>query len=384
MNENRLKLAKIEIKGYKSIDSEGQSIEFGDVTVLLGANGAGKSNLVSFFKLLNYMTSGNLQKFIGQEGYAESLLHYGAKTTPVISAKLKFEDETNTDTYDFTLAHASGDTLIFTQENVTWRQRQHQNQKPFEINLGAGHNESKLPERARSAQVEKESEYCKIVLNQLHSCRVYQFHDTSKLARIRNYGYIGDNEYLRDDAGNLAAFLYAMQNKKEWEKYYQRIVRHIRMIFPQFGEFILKPSPLNDNQIRLDWTEKDNDYRFGPHQLSDGGLRFMAMATLLLQPPELIPGAILIDEPELGLHPVAISALAGMMHSASEYSQVIVATQSPRLIDEFEANVITVVERDEKTKRSLFKKLDEEELKEWLADYTLSELWEKNVFGGRP
>ncbi|HLP47963.1 MAG TPA: AAA family ATPase, partial [Candidatus Kapabacteria bacterium] len=121
MNENRLKLAKIEIKGYKSIDSEGQSIEFGDVTVLLGANGAGKSNLVSFFKLLNYMTSGNLQKFIGQEGYAESLLHYGAKTTPVISAKLKFEDETNTDTYDFTLAHASGDTLIFTQENVTWR-----------------------------------------------------------------------------------------------------------------------------------------------------------------------------------------------------------------------------------------------------------------------
>ena len=156
------------------------------------------------------------------------------------------------------------------------------------------------------------------------------------------------------------------------------------MIIPQFGDFILKPSLLNDNQIRLDWKENDSDYRFGPHQLPDGGMRFMAMAALLLQPPALIPGAIFIDEPELGLHPVAISALAGMIHTASEYSQVIIATQSPRLVDEFEPNVITVVERDQKKKCSLFKKLDEQELKEWLDRYTLSELWEKNVFGGRP
>ena len=383
MNGNRLILKKIEIKGYKSISSEGQSIQFGDVTVLLGANGAGKSNLVSFFKLLNYMTTGSLQLFVGQQGYAESLLHYGAKVTPVMHAKLSFEDEkSNKDIYDFTLAHASGDSLIFTRENMTWFQ--YQKAKPLEISFGAGHSESKLPENAKLMPVDKKSKACKVLLNLLHSCRVYQFHDTSNLAKIRNYGYVGDNEYLRSDAGNLAAFLHVMQNKKEWEKYYQRIVRYIRMVIPQFGDFILKPSPLNDNQIRLDWKENDSDYRFGPHQLSDGGLRFMAMAALLLQPPALMPVAILIDEPELGLHPVAISALAGMIQSASEYSQIIIATQSPRLVDEFDANVITVVERDQKKKCSLFKKLDEEELKEWLDRYSLSELWEKNVFGGRP
>ena len=384
MNSKRLKLKKIEINGYKSISSEGQTIEFGDVTVLLGANGAGKSNLVSFFKLLNYMTTGGLQIFIGQEGYAESLLHYGAKTTPIIHAELCFESETDIDTYNFKLVHASGDTLIFTQENITWQNKQYQRQKPFEINLGAGHNEAKLPERAKLSKDEKESKSCKILLGLLNSCRVYQFHDTSNLAKIRNYGYIGDSDYLRDDAGNLAAFLYAMQNRKEWEPYYQRIIRHIRMIIPQFGDFILKPSPLNENNIRLDWIENGSDYRFGPHQLSDGGLRFIAMTTLLLQPPDKIPGTILIDEPELGLHPVAISALAEMIHSASEYSQVIIATQSPRLVDEFEPGVITVVERDEKKKCSLFKKLDEIELKDWLDRYTISELWEKNVFGGRP
>jgi len=204
MQGNRFKLKKIEINGYKSIDSEGQSIEFGDITVLLGANGAGKSNLVSFFKLLNSMTTGDLQVFIGQQGYAESLLHYGAKSTPVMSAKLRFEDEkSNTDTYDFTLEHASGDTLIFTRENVT--RQQHQKAKPFEINLGAGYNESRLPETAKSKE-EKKSKSCEILLHRLQSFRVYQFHDTSSLAKTRNYGYIGDNEYLRGDAGNLAAF----------------------------------------------------------------------------------------------------------------------------------------------------------------------------------
>jgi predicted ATPase len=329
------------------------------------------------------MTTGTLQLFVGQQGYAESVLHYGAKTTPVMHAKLKFEDEkSNTGAYGFTLSHASGDSLMFTRENIEWSQ--HKETKPFKIDLGAGHSESKLPEKAKSTQEENLSKSCKILLRLLHSCRVYQFHDTSNVAKIRNYGYIGDNEYLRSDAGNLAAFLHAMQNKKEWEIYYQRIVRHIRQIIPQFGDFTLKPSPLNDNQIRLDWQENDTDYRFGPHQLSDGGLRFMAMTALLLQPPELMPGVILIDEPELGLHPVAISALAGMINSASEYCQVIAATQSPRLVDEFEPNVITVVERDEKKKCSLFTRLNKEELKEWLERYTLSELWEKNVFGGRP
>jgi predicted ATPase len=321
----------------------------------------------------------------------------GAKTTPVMGAKLRFEDEkSNTDTYDFTLEHAGGDTLIFTRENIT--RQQHQKAKPVEINLGAGYNESKLPETAKSKE-EKKSKSCKILLNRLQSFRVYQFHDTSSLAKIRNYGYIGDHEYLRGDAGILAAFLHMMKNDKEWEKDSQRIVRHIRMIIPQLGDFILKPSLLNDNQIRLDWKENGSDYRFGPHQLPDGRLRFMAMTTLLLQPPALIPGAILIDEPELGLHPVAISALAGMIHTASEYSQVIIATQSPRLVDEFEPNVITVVERDQKKKCSLFKKLNEKELQKSLnefcgkwqdqrdADEIISEIYadrEKNISTSGP
>ena len=153
---------------------------------------------------------------------------------------------------------------------------------------------------------------------------------------------------------------------------------------PQFKDFVLKPSPRNKEYILLNWTENDSDYIFGPHQISDGSLRFMALATLLLQPPKTLPKVIILDEPELGLHPSAISILAGMITTASQHSQILLATQSTRLIDEFKASDIVIVERNEKEKCSTYQKLDESKLSEWLEQYCMSELWEKNVIGGRP
>ena len=379
----RFKLKNLTMKGFKSFDGDGQSVAFGDTTVFLGANGSGKSNFISFFKLLNYLTTGGLQTFIGEQGFADSLLHYGSSTTSRIQAELSFEQvEGHEDTYSFTLAHASGDTLIFTEERLTWA-RAGRN-RPQAIDLGSGHKEANLLTDA--SQVGPTRRTSRFVLNLLRSCRVYQFHDTSMTAKIRNQGYLNDNEYLRDNAGNLAAFLFVMANKQEWRKYYERIVAHIQSIMPQFVDFILNPSPLNEKYIELDWQERRRDYRFGPHQISDGTLRFMALATLLLQPPPTLPDVIVLDEPELGLHPEAISSLAGMIRTASLNAQLILATQSPRLVDEFSANEIVIVERDERGERnrSLLKRLDEQQLSEWLKKYTLSELWEKNVIGGKP
>jgi predicted ATPase len=320
-----------------------------------------------------------LGSFEGEQGFADSLLYYGFSTTSRIQAELIFEqDGAGKDTYNFTLSHASGDTLIFTEEYVTWERAGWQ--RPMKVDLTAGHKEAKLLEDAKA----KEGKTSRFILNLLRSCRVYQFHDTSSTAKIRNQGYIGDNDYLRSNAGNLAAFLFAMANNEEWKKHYERIVRHIRLVMPQFGDFALRPSPLNKDYVRLDWREKQKDYLFGPHQLSDGSLRFMALATLLLQPTVTLPKVIILDEPELGLHPAAISSLAGMIRTASVSSQIVLATQSPRLVEEFNIDEIVIVERDEAKDRSLFKHLDEKELSEWLERYSLSDLWEKNVLGGRP
>lgn len=374
----RSKLKELNLKGFKSIDSEGQTITFQDINIFLGANGAGKSNLVSFFKMLGYMMAGGMQRSVAEQGYADSLLYFGSKKTESIESSLVFEsDLLERDRYGCTLAQSFGGNLMFQSEYVEWHGTP--GELPVHIDLGTGHKETHLIEDA-----DQGGEKSRFLLRQLQNCRVFQFHDTSSTAKVRNPGYINDTGYLRNDAGNLAAFLYAIWKSKDERKYYRRIVNRIREIVPQFNEFVLAPDMGNDQYIRLDWKEKNAEYVFGPHQLSDGTLRFMALTALFLQPPRTLPHVIVLDEPELGLHPAAISSLAGMVRQASKYCQVIMATQSTRLIDEFEPEHVIIVDRDEVNKRTVFSRLDEGSLREWYGRYSLAELWEKNVLGGRP
>lgn len=375
----RLKLNNIELKGYKSVNGGGQTLPINDdITVLIGANGVGKSNIVSFFQLLNYAMSGSLQTYIGENGFADAFLYYGSKNTDCIKAKLRFSDEKSNNEYAFRLAYAAGDSMIYTEETISFKKKGHGS--AFKLTLEAGTKESQLYEAKESIY----KDTVNVFINLLKNCRYFQFHDTTKEAKIRKNGYIGDNKFLRSNAGNLAAFLYGIKNQKEGELYYRRIVRYIQQVMPQFGDFILEPSVTDSNYISLDWKERDSDYIFGVNQISDGTLRFMALATLLLQPPRTMPSLIVIDEPELGLHPTAISILAGMIKKASESAQVVVATQSPRLLDEFGADKVVVIERDETKRTSVFHQLSREKLKDWEEEFTTSELWEKNVIGGRP
>ncbi|MCJ8272786.1 MAG: AAA family ATPase, partial [Psychrosphaera sp.] len=210
--------------------------------------------------------------------------------------------------------------------------------------------------------------------------RTYHFHDTSDSAKVKQIHRINDNDYLREDGSNLAAFLYRM--KKHHQPQYKRILRTIQMVAPFFGDFYLRPTPDNTDSIHLEWTEKDQDIPFKASEFSDGTLRFILLATVLLQPKEFMPSAIIIDEPELGLHPYAISILAALIGSASHQHQLIISTQSVELVNEFEAANIILV--DKKEGASTFSRLDIDYLKEWLDDYSLGELWQKNMLGGRP
>lgn len=361
-------------KADGTLDYAGRKVEFGHVTVLLGANGAGKSNLVSYFKMMGYLATGALQQYIGEAGTAESLLHYGSGITPRLDAELIFEGDDARDVYTISLAGAQPDTLIFTGEAVTWFRTGEV--EPYKRSLGAGHRESLLDQAIREGH-----EPCRFMQRLLRGCRVYQFHDTSDEAKIRKSGYIEDAAYLRSNAGNLAAYLYALQQTQA--AYYDRIVRTIRQVCPQFGDFVLAPSARNEKYILLTWREAHGpDYLMGPHQLSDGTLRFVALATLLQQPPERLPAVIVLDEPELGLHPSAIAVLADLVRGVASRSQVILATQSPTLVNHFPLNEIRPIEF--RGGRSVFLELKADEYQSWLEDYTTGELWQKDVFGGGP
>jgi len=365
-------LTHIAISGYKSIEK--MSLGLGPLNVLIGPNGAGKSNLVSFFKLLNEMMGDRLQDFIGRSGGADCLLFYGKKTTTQIEAALTFQTEVGENKYSLRLAHAAGETLIFTEERVHFQRERHPG-KPYEKSLGAGHRETRLHEVTEEGDLTAKS-----IRWLLNNCRVFQFHDTSDTSKMRGICYINDNRFLRHDAGNLAAILYKLREMQEAA--YHQIVGTIRQIAPWFGDFVLEPMELNRESILLDWQEKGVDEVFGPHQISDGTLRAMALITLFLQPKENLPSVMVIDEPELGLHPSAIVVLAALVRQAACHCQIMLATQSTCLLDEFETEDIIVVDREDR--RSTFRRLEPNELGEWLEDYSLSELWEKNVIGGGP
>jgi predicted ATPase len=195
---------------------------------------------------------------------------------------------------------------------------------------------------------------------------------------MKKIGDINGNLFLRRDAANLAALLFRLQRTHAGN--YEAIRDTVRMVAPFFDDFILRPLPENENKIQLEWREKGSDYPFLAHHLSDGTLRFMCLATLLLQP--WLPSIIIIDEPELGLHPYAINVLASLIRSAATRSQVIVCTQSVTLVNQFSPEDLLIVERKEGA--TTIEPVDAQRLATWLEEYSLGELWEKNVIGGRP
>ena len=366
---DRNKLTRIEIAGFKSIKDV--KFDLHSMNVLIGANGSGKSNFVSFFKLLNSMIPNEMQTYVGAAGGASSLLYYGSDLTPQLQATLYFECKQRKNAYHMRLVHAAPDTLMFADESIYYLGKGYV--KPKIEQLGAGHKETALPEFAAKGDVTART--VRYILNQ---CRVFQFHDTSENARIRKAGYIEDNRNLRLDGGNLAAFLYMLKETKA--DYYRSIVETVHQVAPFFGNFDLHPRMTDPQNIILNWYEQGSQYLFGPHQLSDGTLRAMALITLLLQPE--LPDIIILDEPELGLHPYALNILASLLRSASKSTQVILATQSALLVDQFEPEDVVVVKRQ--GPESAFQRLDSQALAEWLKEYSLSELWEKNVLGGVP
>ena len=359
-------LDHIEVTGFKSIHE--MALDLRPLNVLIGANGAGKTNFISLFKLLNQIVEGNLQLFVGRSGGADSLLYFGQKTTNEIEIELDF----GRNGYKCGLTASTNDTLIFSQESCWGRGLEWE--QPFNVNLGSGHKESKLQEEAHVRQ----GSIARYTLEIMGSWRVYHFHDTGDSAKVKQTGDISDNAVLRPDASNLAAFLYLLHARHPDN--YDRIVKTIQLAAPFFDDFILRPSPLNPQKIQLEWREEGSDAYFNAHSLSDGTLRFICLTTLLLQPS--LPATILIDEPELGLHPYAITLLASMLQSAATKTQAIVSTQSVPLVNQFSPEDIIVVDREEK--QSVFRRLDVQDMEHWLEEYGLGDLWEKNIIGGRP
>ncbi len=371
-----LTLTHLELAGFKTIASISPPLALRPLTVLLGANGAGKSNFLLFFRLLHELVNRRLQWFVKtQPGRGDALLYYGSKTTQRIEAGLALSHEQDFSVaYKLFLDFCPPDSLIIEHDEICFgRKMPGVIPAATSVTISRAADETNLPSADEQSLAEAVE-----VWDFLRRLAVYHFLDTSRDASIRKPSYIHDNAVLRHDGGNLASVLFKLKTTYGWA--YRRIIATIRQMLPWFRDFRLEPLALNPTHVQLDWYEQDSDLLFGPHQLPDGGLRAIALVTALLQPEELLPPLVLIDEPELGLHPHALSILAGLVKGAAFHSQIILATQSVALVEYFDPEDIVVVDR--KDGASTFARLEAEKLQDWLGDYSLGELWEKNLIGG--
>lgn len=355
-------IERIIIENYKSIRRLDLALQ--PINILIGANGAGKSNFISFFQLVNRLYEGTEREYTARKG-ANSLLYRGVKHSGYLKGFIDFE---NTNAYEFTLVPGNDEALYLSsdQDFYNWREDTSKSYATW------SRKSSPFPYRDGVTDRDKH------IRRHLSSFKVYHFHDTSDTSAMKSIHQVDDNRYLREDGSNLAAFLYLM--KERFPKDFRRIEMTVRSIAPFFDRFDLRPRAINPNQIKLEWKELGSDMYLDAHNLSDGTLRFIALTTLLMQPDP--PASIIIDEPELGLHPVAINKLAGLIKKASHLCQVIVSTQSVGLVNNFPPECIITVDR--KDEQSVFERLHEEKLHNWLEGYSLGELWNKKVIGGQP
>lgn len=359
-----MKIDAISIKNYKSIKNI-NDLKLTNLNILIGANGAGKSNFISFFKMLNMMIEKKFQEYVKVQGGADNILHFGSKVSSEISANIDF----GLNVYGLTLKSTDDDNLFFSYETTSYKSPTYTGSVAGVV-IGQATDETSL--------FSCQAIVCAYVRKALQSWKVYHFHDTSSTAGVKKYCDIANNKKLAPDASNLAAYLYLLKIK--FSDSFFMIEESIKLIAPYFDRFILEPDALNEERIRLEWLEVGSDKIFNANHFSDGTLRMICLTTLLLQPNA--PDTIIIDEPELGLHPYAITVLAALMKSFAIDKQLIVSTQSVSLINQFEPQDIIVTDKIDGA--SVFRRLEENELADWVGEYSLGEIWEKNIIGGRP
>ena len=370
-------IQSLSIHHYKSIRRL-QRLRLDAVNVLIGANGAGKSNFVSFFTFLADVVNQRLQTHIAKRGGAKQIISSDCRPEDCFAAIVTFR----AGALVFIAGATDDDRLQLLYEKFVPPDTDPHNEfsKMVEsYRLHPGEPESKLHNlAAQTGQMTLEEE---LALTAVSLWRVYHFHDAGAAAPVKRFAPLSDNVILSRNASNLAAVLYRL--RCENPEHYEFIRATVELAVPYFEDFTLKPRELpggDEPQISLCWQQKGVAMTYGPHQFSDGTLRLICLATALLQPNP--PATMIFDEPELGLHPSAIELLASMLLSISQETQILVSTQSPTLLSRFDPEHVLIVEQVEGN--SKFRRIERAELGTWLEEYSLGQLWEKNIFGGRP
>lgn len=384
-----MKLTQLIIQNYRSLAD--CTLPLRDLAVIIGPNGAGKTALLEVFQLLKRGSQQELAKFLETQGGFHAVLNHreGDSISIELSIDAESEESDSPIHYQFEL---KGRPLGYTiaSERLEW-QTDRNASAPFRY-IDAGHGEVRYadpasPESttpvwgydplelalAQAPQVNGEVDALRRTLSQTE---LYGALDVSPRGIIRLPQSLTPTTLPGPNGDNLFSALYNL--RASHRDVYDRIIDLLHQGFADFDgvEFPV----VGAGQVTLAWYERGDSQPFYPNQLSEGTLRFLWISTLLLSPE--LPGRLLLDEPEISLHPELLKLLAALLQDASARSAIVVATHSPDLIRWLEPEEVLVADKEDGATR--FTWADQMNLDEWLDEYTLRDLWLMGNLGGRP
>ena len=248
-----MSIYSIEIQNFKSIRRSGR-ILIKPLNILIGANGAGKSNFIGFFKLLNSIYEQKLRTYVADNGYENRLLYFGRKVSKYLTGGIIFkpEDGNVNNRYDFTLVPQAQDNGFYFEKETAgynlYTNGYNENWDYIDLET-TGKPESQLKDN--------KSTRANIICEYFEDFKVFHFHDTSAASPLKQVAKITENNYLKADGSNLAAFLLFL--KDVYPENFKIIEYTIRSVAPFFDRFDLKPDARNPEMIFLNWLEKGSD-----------------------------------------------------------------------------------------------------------------------------
>jgi predicted ATPase len=239
-------IERIHIQNFKSIRE--LDLELKPINILIGANGAGKSNFISFLILLNRICEEKAHEHIGNN--VDKLLHFGKKKSKTLAGGIEF-DGSFAFIFVIKSSKTSNDFIILAEGRFLNSKEKENVFETIHSTFPNELNENKI------VKTKNEKAYKEMYEKYLKTFKIFHFHDTGSSSPMKRINNIDDNDYLREDGANLAAYLYYIQEKHPKE--FKKIELQIRSVAPFFDRFNLAPRKLNPEEIRLRWFEKDSE-----------------------------------------------------------------------------------------------------------------------------
>ena len=366
-----------------------------NLNVLIGPNGAGKTSLLEIFQLLQRGSQLQLGDFLAENGGIDAVINRGRNdhrpTKLSIEVTLDVESERSPEPMTYTVELFSLQrTLAIGMERLEWQVTSDAPQ-PFRYIDANGEriryydpvttklvtpNWAYQTNELALAQVPKMYQEPEALRNLLAITAFHSFLDVSSRSAVRLPQPLAPGMRPGPNGDGLYSALFNMRSKAP--ETYERILALLEQGFPGFQR--LEFDVVGAGQITLMWLERHSRQPLYPNQLSEGTLRFLWLIATLLSPA--IPPLLLLDEPEVSLHPELLMLLAGVLQDVSAGSQIVVATHSPDLIRWLKPDEVLVVDKIDGA--STFTWADTMHLEAWLEDFTLRDLWLMGNLGGRP